>query len=155
MTDTKKPPNKKELRKFVRLKWQYPVEFTIISFGEDLPGIGWQQGMTQNVSAEGMSLEAVDVHPITLEYLQKHDIYLKLQLNIPTTEMPVKATGEVVWHHPDNEGGFTVGLRFKTMADEDLKRILRHAHWKMFVQRIFIFIGLFIVGLGVYLLIRP
>ena len=141
----------KDLRKFTRLDWYYPVEFTIVSLNEALPGIGWKQGSTCNVSAEGLCLEFVDLEAATLKYLQKQNTSMKLRLNIPPTEMPVKAVGEVVWYAKDSNNKFTIGLRFTTIVDDDLKNILRYAHWKKTLRKLIIFLSLFVIAMGVFL----
>ena len=142
----------KDLRKFTRLDWRYPVEFTIVNFQENLPGIGWQGGFTQNVSAEGMCLESVSLPPTAIQYLKREKICLKLRLNIPPTDMPVKAVGEVMWFVKGEKNQYTLGLRFLTIADDDLKGILRYAHWKKNLRKILFYFSMFICFLGAYLI---
>lgn len=117
----------KELRKFSRLDWRYPVEFTTVSLGEELPEMEWMQGQTENISVAGMRLDSVGLAETMVKYIKETEVSLMLRLNIPTTELPVKAVGEVVWYRVNDDGQLSLGLRFTNIAEQDLERILKYA----------------------------
>ncbi len=84
-------------RRYIRLKSVFFVKFTIIHLQEGIPGIGWRQGYTSNVSKEGIGLESTELNESTIKYLNQQDVYLKVRIYVPLTRTPINAVCEVAW----------------------------------------------------------
>ena len=129
MTDQERREDK---RQYVRLEAVVPVDFTIVRLQGDLPGLSWQRGHTRNVSQAGLGLETEHLDESTIVFLNKEQIYLDVRLHVDGHE-PLKAVCEVVWHEPledEDTGRYLLGLRFRSIAAQDLRRLMIRARWK-------------------------
>jgi len=132
--------NPSENRQYLRLESAFSVEFTIVRLQGDLPGINWENGQTQNVSRGGLGLETENLAESTIRYLSTQNIYLDLRIHVPLTRLPIKAVCEVAWFEPSDDGKpgkYFIGLKFRSIAPNDLKKILGHANWRKLLSRIF------------------
>jgi len=130
-------------RKYVRLKNVAPVEYTIVRLQGDLPGIDWQKGHTHNVSKEGLCLETEEISESTISFLGKENIYLDLRIHLPLHTKPVKAVGEIAWYERvSGEHSYRIGLKYRSIAPENIKKILRLAEFKLLIPKASIIIAL-------------
>lgn len=133
---TEKPDSEK--RQYKRLKTAFFIKFTPCSLQEGTPGIGWQQGYTFNVSEGGIGLETGGLKESTIKYLNKQDILLEVYIYIPSTQEPIKTVCEVAWfqHQEERDDGqqiYFIGLKFRSIVDEDRKKILSYTGWLKFM----------------------
>lgn len=122
-------------RKYVRLKSTFSIQFTIVHLQGDLPGLGWKEGQTRDVSKGGLGLETSELDESTIRFLNKEDIYLDLRIKVPLSSEPVKAVCDIAWFEPmkDNPSQYFIGMKFRSITSENLKRILKHASWQKFI----------------------
>lgn len=144
-------------RKYIRLKSVFPVDFSIVRLQGDLPGLDWKQGYTCNVSKGGLCLESVEIRESTLNFLNQENIFLDLRIHIPLGQKPVKAVAEVAWfkkeeHHESSR--FILGLKFHSITQVDLKRVIGQATWIKYSSRaaiiLSIVLSLALVASGFY-----
>lgn len=122
-------------RQYQRLPSCFFVDFTIVRLQGDIPGINWEKGCTRNVSKTGLCLETSNLSEATLNFLNTQSIFLDLRIKVPLGVNPVKAVGEVVWfrkNEEDEKNQYSIGLHFRSITDNNLKTILRHARVKNF-----------------------
>ena len=119
-----------ELRKYIRLRSSFPVDFSIVRLQGDLPGLDWQQATTENVSQEGICIESTNLMEPTIKYFRDQNIFLELRLKIPPDKPYIKAVCDVLWYHmegTDDNPKFVIGLKFRSIQQKELERILWHA----------------------------
>lgn len=102
-----------ERRQNVRLETAVNVEYDVLK--SPIEGIC----QTKNVSTGGLKL------PIDAEL--EEGTLLEVKLHLTHEELPIYATGEVVWIREANkswEGKYDIGIRFAKIDDLDKNRIL-------------------------------
>ena len=127
-------------RKYVRLETFFPVQFTIVRLPEGLLGIDWQSGATRNVSEEGLCLETKDLSEPVIKHIIKESIQLELKILM---DPPIRAVSDIVWHQQEGDV-FVIGLKFRTIKKEDIRRLVGHAHW---FKRLWILAWILAVGI--------
>ncbi len=132
--------NFEEKREYKRLKTAFFIKFTPISLQEALPGLGCQQGYTFNVSEGGIGLETGDLTASTIKYLNTQDILLDVYIYIPVDQEPIKAVCSVAWfqlqeERADGQQVYFIGLSFRSIVEEDLKKILSYTGWMKFTPK--------------------
>jgi hypothetical protein len=131
--DTSRPQDK---RKYIRLKGNFPVDFTIVRLQDDLLDLSWQRGSTSNVSKGGICLETDVLSESVIRYLNGKNLYLDLRVHIPSVGV-VKAIAEVEWYEKmdDRENCYIIGLEFRSIVEEDLRLLLDKAQWLKSITR--------------------
>jgi len=132
--NAKNKPDKSSVndqRKYIRLQSVFPVEFAVIRGMEELSAMDWRQGYTSNVSKGGICLETVSLDDETFVQLNEGLAYFELRIHIPLSYAAIKAGAEVAWikkvdqHDP---GKYLIGLRFTSVAEFDVQRMVSYAH---------------------------
>lgn len=146
-------PDFKELeaadrRQYKRYDSVFPVEYTIVRLQGDLPGLDLQNGSTRDIGKEGVCLETENLTESTLRYLRDNKIYLELRMSVPPSQPPIKVVAEVAWYHKESEGvmpRFSIGLKFRSIADTELQRLFQHAHWFKISSKFVVIVSIVIV----------
>ena len=136
MKDPGSPEESEDHRQYVRLKSVCPVEFTIVRLQSDILGMDWQKGYTRNVSRGGLCLETEELRDTVIKYLKQQNLYLELRLHVPLTHAPIRAVAEVAWYRKVGEetaNAYIIGLKFRSIVEKDLSRILGQARWLKFL----------------------
>ena len=119
-----------EQRRYVRLHSSFPVDFSIVRLQGDLPGLDWQQATTQSISQEGICIESFNLTEPTIKYFRDQSIFLELRLKIPPDKPYIKAVCDVMWYEKEgteDNPKFIIGLKFRSIQQKELDRILWHA----------------------------
>lgn len=152
-------PSSADHRQYLRLPSVIPVAFSIVHLQDQVIGIGWLKGTTQNVSEGGMCLETASLNESMIHYLSKANILLDLRLSVPSVKTPIKAIAEVAWSkriENEESKSFIIGLKFKSIVADDLKTILGQAKTFVVTSRLIIavclifFIILIFIGVSHY-----
>lgn len=125
-TENKAGTDPKDRRRYDRLPSFCEVDYTIIRLREDLLGMGWNKGVTRNVSQGGLYIETDGLDYNTYKYLSDNNVYLDLRLHVPWVPHDIKAVAEVAWFLEPSPGHYEIGLEFRSIADSNLKLLLRH-----------------------------
>ena len=119
-----------DIRKYVRLKSSFPVDFSIVRLQGDLPGIDWQQATTQNISQEGVCLETSNLTEPIIKYFRDQNVYLDLRMKIPPDKPYIRAVCDVMWYKVEGRETLPriiMGLKFRSVQKSELERVLWHA----------------------------
>jgi len=138
-----------ERREFVRLKSVFPVDYSIVHLQGDLPGLDWHRGFTSNVSKGGLCLETDKLTESTIIYIAKHNVLLDLRIFIPLNSPPIKAVGELQWYQrvgTRDKEKFILGLKFHSITEECIKRVLGRAYFIQMAMKIFPIIAIVLIG---------
>lgn len=129
-----------EKRVYVRLKSVFPVEFQFIpkEYNSHLSS-EFRQGFTRNLSEGGMCLEVNNLREDFVEALISKKVYLALNINIPLSLNPVKATADYAWIKKVKESypnKYLIGISYRTIDKQEQIKIIRHARRLYWVPRI-------------------
>lgn len=114
-------------RQYKRLKAAMPIKFSIVRLQGNLPGLGWENAKTHNVSKGGLCLETESLSPTIIKFLHDHNIFLDLEIFIPFASQPIKAVCDMAWYKTDaTTGHCMIGVKFRSIAPENVKKILKH-----------------------------
>ena len=122
--------NEKNLRKFIRLRSSFPVDFSIVRLQGDLPGLDWQQATTCNISQEGICIESANLTEPIIKYFRDQNVFLELRMKIPPHQPYIKAVCDVIWYDKlgsEEAPRFLIGLKFRSIQKNELDRIVWHA----------------------------
>ena len=132
-----------EHREYVRLHSSFPVDFTIVRLQGDLLGLDWQQATTQNISLEGICIETHNLREPTIKYFRDENVLLELRMKIPPDKPYIKAVCDVMWYHrqgAEENSKFIIGLKFRSIQQKELDRILWHARLFHFFAKLGVFV---------------
>lgn len=112
----------REQRKFIRLRAPIGIVYRRVKKQRRLRAV---PSLVRNISGGGLSF-------LSKEGDLKHGDLLKLEIQIPHLEEPIRAVGEVVWFapvHEDKESASReVGVRFRDIESQSLHHILEYVH---------------------------
>jgi hypothetical protein len=114
-------------RKFQRLKMECRVEFRQCFLHEQLLNMEWQNGVTVNVSKNGLCLETLNMTDQIIKYLRKQNAFLEVRFKLPLSLQKVRFVGEIVWYERDDNGKdalYRMGLKFRTISKDDKRALL-------------------------------
>jgi hypothetical protein len=117
-------------RKFIRLRWVFPVEFRLLDPQTGEPISDFMQGFTADVSKGGILLRANCLKPEFITMLQKKDAKLSVNINIHFGYKPVKAIAAIAWIRVVKEYGrdrCLIGLSFDKIGKRARRRFMGYA----------------------------
>ncbi|NQT06092.1 MAG: PilZ domain-containing protein [Candidatus Omnitrophica bacterium] len=125
------PTSEEEKREYIRIDSVFPIEFQkIVESGEaEAP---FRQGVTRDLSKDGMRIETVTVRGRDLAELSPDKTKLRMVINLPHDTHAVIATATVKWMHKVEESAVDrhiIGISYEDMAESDMERIIKYALW--------------------------
>ena len=117
-----------EKREFVRIQTEIPVRYKFLSRTLELDCETIFEGVTSDISANGMMLYGKVPTVSCIPALLMHEIVIGLHLLVPTIEEPVKVLAQVSWVEAFEKGAerCALGLRFEEIAKEHQDELLKY-----------------------------
>lgn len=117
-----------ERKGFVKVSIDVPVRYKFLSKTVEIEDTGVHEGHTNNISGSGLMLVARIPDGEILSYLLSGEVFVGLNILLPSDDEPVKALSRVGWIEvlPEFPGKCGIGLRFLDMPKEDSDRIFRY-----------------------------
>ena len=132
-------------RRHIRLKSLFPVEFHLKETGEGAPLIGKVNGCTYNVSQGGIVVETSNVSEEDIEFIRERALHINLQVKVPIKAHPVETVCQIVWHKKHKVGKHSdllIGMRFESVSEADLTRLIKRANGLNVLFRIIILLSI-------------
>lgn len=117
-----------EKKGFVKVSIDVPVRYKFLSKTVKLKDVEVHVGHTNNISGSGLVLVARIPDGEILSHLLTNEIFVGLNILLPSDDEPIKALAGVGWIEvlPEVPGKCGIGLRFLDMPKEDSDRIFRY-----------------------------
>ena len=121
-------PDAYERREFIRVTTEIPVAYKFFSTTGELEFDDILEGVTSNISRDGMLLQGKHLQKNMAAPLLLGKIVIGVNLFLPNQEDPVKALSRVKWIEAGDEQGADsslMGLNFKEITKESIDKILK------------------------------
>ncbi|MFH1577797.1 MAG: hypothetical protein ABIC18_01830 [Candidatus Omnitrophota bacterium] len=127
-----------ERRIYIRLDSVFPVNFRLTTQDKQAFLSDWIQGFTNNISRGGICLTVNNLKPEFIEMIEKREINLLLNIQIPLSAKSTSAWARPTWIEPvsGQPGQYLIGLSYSSVPVSANRRIVSYAWMKYFVPRI-------------------
>ncbi|MFH1753379.1 MAG: PilZ domain-containing protein [Candidatus Omnitrophota bacterium] len=116
-------------RRFIRLRWIFPVEFRLLDAETGELASDFIQGFTADVSKGGILLRVNHLRPDYVKALKKKEVRLLTNINIHFGYKPIRAIASVMWFDTSTIRGrecSLIGLSFDKIGDRARRRFIRY-----------------------------
>jgi hypothetical protein len=123
------PPSTNQ-RQYHRIGTKIAIDFTVTRLQDEIIGIDWEKGFTNNISGGGIRLETIKVSKQVIAFLDKNDLFLECILHIPF-QKPIRTVCEVMWAKCDDkkDNHYHLGLEFRSIGKQELKLLMNEVKW--------------------------
>ena len=134
-----------EQRKYIRLDTVFPVQMRLESLDGSRFLSGWLQGFTNNISRGGICLCINNLDPLLAEIIEKRQVRLSLEIELPAFKELVSARARIAWVRNVSGGlnKYIIGVNYEDIDQKQNNRIINYS-W---ARKILIPAGLGIVVL--------
>ena len=127
-----------EKRRYIRLDSVFPVDFRLIAQDDQTFLSDWIQGFTNNISEEGICLSVNNLKLEFVELIQKGQVNLSLNMQIPLSNRAARAKGVPIWIRPvsNQPGQYAIGLSYSQISTRDNRRIVGYTRMRYLLPRL-------------------
>lgn len=126
-----------ERRKYIRLDSVFPVDFRLVAQDNQTFLCDWIQGFTNNISRGGICLTVNNLKLDLAELIQRGQVNLLLNIQIPLSSRATPARTKPIWIEPvlNQPGQYLIGLSYTEISPSANKRIVSFAWMKYLIPR--------------------
>ena len=122
----------KERRKYLRLDTVFPVEYRLLESGNLAPQSSWLQGFTNNIGKGGICLVVNNLSLELAQKIQRKEVKLSLEIEIPVTGKTIPATAHIAWIREDasQPNRYIIGLSYEHIDARQNSSLMRYAWFR-------------------------